>query len=414
MHINPQTVQLLHISADEAFPQMRQIRRTLHQHPELSGHEQWTANYIASQCERLGLRVRRNVGGYGLIADLVTDPAKPTVALRLDMDALPIQEINDVPYRSQVDGVMHACGHDIHSAIGIGIAGILSQMVDRLPGNIRFIFQPEEEEITGALRMIRAGALTNPTPIAIFGLHVAPFLAGKMGWTDDLFLAGFDHYLARLVPQPGFEIHPNHLESIARRCCQSILKLNKWHLPSTWPEMQSFWQTMQTEPEHLHRFIIYDASTDEEEPEAWQGYFGIGIKAADPHLRRAALGRIKACLNPICQATHTHYHLETVGTMMDLRNAPHLVQSTLPALKTAIGEENTVHFKAAFPFNCEDFAFYTKHIPGAMYWLGAADPSQGRYAMLHTPDFDVDEHCMITGAHAMAALLLETLLLAQI
>lgn len=411
MHLNPETLQTLRLLAEKEYESMRQIRRRLHQHPELSGHERWTANLIASQCECLGLKVKRNLGGYGLIADLVTDRAKPTVALRLDMDALPIQEVNDVSYRSQVNGVMHACGHDVHSAIGIGTAAILSQMADSLPGNIRFIFQPEEEEITGALRMIRAGALANPTPIAIFGLHVAPFLAGKVGWTDDLFLAGFDHYLAGLLPQPGFEIHPNHLESIAKRCCQSILKLNKWHLPTTWQEMHSFWQAMQTEPEQLRRFIIYDASIDEEEPEAWQGYFGIGIKAADLSLRRAALGRIKALLNPICQVSHTRYHLESVGTMMDLRNAPQLVQTTLPALKCAIGEENAIQFKAAFPFNCEDFAFYTKHIPGAMVWLGAADPAQGKYAMLHTPDFDVDEQCLRTGALAMACLLMESLYL---
>ena len=399
----------IHTLTRQSFNELVNIRRDLHQYPELSGYEARTAHVVASKLVALGLTVRTDMGGHGLWADLTVDPEKPSVALRVDMDALPITEINPVSYRSRNPGVMHACGHDVHAAIGIGVARVLSQMRTDLPGNVRFIFQPEEEEITGAVRMIRAGVLQNPTPAAIFGLHVAPLPAGQIGWTDDLFLAGFDHYLVSLAPLPGRQLAPAYVDAVARRCCLAILRFNRWHLPKTWDQMDAFWKLMQRGPDQLRKFIVYDATLNEEEPPDWHGQFGLGIKAANPHLRIAALGRVRARLNTICQATHTSYRLEPMGTMIDMRNQPELVRSNLPVLEKAIGADNLRQLKAAFPFNCEDFAYYTKHIPGALYWLGAANPEAGQYALLHTPDFDIDETCLATGTMTMATLILNTL-----
>jgi len=392
-----------------SFTNLVTIRRDLHQHPELSGEEAWTAAYLADKLHDLGLTVRSGIHNHGLVADLVVDLAKPTVALRVDMDALPIQEENDVPYRSQVPGVMHACGHDVHATIGIGVAEVLTQLAPDLPGNVRFIFQPEEEEITGALGMIEAGALSDPTPDAIFGLHVAPLPAGQVAWTEDLFLSGFDHYLAALFPDKNVELSMEDLDAIALCCCEEILKLNQWRLPLIWETMQDMWRIMQTGPKELRSFIVYDASVDDEEDSPWRGQFGIGITAAAPRLRRTALKKVKAALRKICRATHTSAVVEHMGSMPDMRNNPYLVRSVLPALQAAIGAENTIQLNAAFPFNCEDFAYYTKYIPGAMFWLGGADPGSRKYAMLHTPDFDVDERCLITGTASMASLLIEYL-----
>jgi metal-dependent amidase/aminoacylase/carboxypeptidase family protein len=407
---NPETLKTIQSHAFGLLETLVEIRRDLHMHPELSGEEGWTASYIADRLNDLPLDIHTGIGGHGIVADLVTDPGRPMVALRVDMDALPIQEINAVPYRSQVPGVMHACGHDVHSAIGIGTAVVLSRMAADLPGNIRFIFQPEEEQITGALGMLYAGALAHPLPVAIFGLHVAPLPVGKVAWAEDLFLAGFDHYLVSLSPQEGYPLTLRHLHAAARRCCQVIKDFNDWQLPVTWEEMGAFWEVMQDPPENLRKFIIYDASLDDEEPSFYQGQFGLGIKAADPHLRRAALGRVRAALNPICRVRHIRYHIEPMGSMPDVRNDRDLVQATLPALQVALGEKNLIHLGAAFPFNCEDFAFFAERIPGAMVWLGAADPVVGKYAMLHTADFDVDERCLVTGVTAMAVLLRKALL----
>ena len=410
MKISPEALKKIRQLSFETFKSLVTIRRDLHQHPELSGEEAWTAAYLADRLHDLGLAVRTEVYGHGLMADLITDPARPTVALRVDMDALPIQETNSVPYRSQIPGVMHACGHDVHCAVGIGTAAVLTQMASDLPGNIRFIFQPEEEEITGALGMIEAGVLADPRPDAIFGLHVAPLPAGQVAWTDGLFLAGFDHYLAVLSPQKGADASLDHLDAVARRCCEIIIDFNEFHLPLTWEAMRDFWRMMQAGPKNLRRFTIYDASVDEEEDSPWRGQFGIGIKAASSRMRCSAIRQIRTALKMVCKETHTTVAFESMGTMQDMRNHPDLVRSTLSALQAALGVENTIQLKAAFPFNCEDFAYYTKQVPGAMYWLGAADPDAHKYAMLHTPDFDVDENCLMSGTTAMAVLLLESLL----
>ena len=399
----------IHQSALKLFSRMRRIRRDLHQHPELSGYESWTARYLADELDQIGLDVKTGIGGLGLYADLVADPGAPLVALRVDIDALPISETNEVPYRSQNPAVMHACGHDVHSAIGVGTAAVLAAISEQLSGNIRFIFQPEEEEITGALRMIRAGVLRDPVPRAIFGFHVAPLPVGQIAWTDDLFLAGFDHYLATITPKQGYQTTISHLDAIAARCCQVIQGFNKFQLPENWEDMQTFWQMMAAGPYDLRHFTIYEASLNEEEPSAWHGQFGVGVKAANHHLRLAAAGRIRASLERIGRLTHTRIRLERADSMLDMRNDPQLVRSTLFALENALGKNNLLHLQAAFPFNCEDFAFYTEIVPGAMYWLGGANPALGKYAMLHTPDFDVDEGCLITGTTAMAALLVSFL-----
>lgn len=399
----------IHQQSTGQLPALATLRRALHQHPEPSGHESWTAARLAEKLALLGLTVRQRMGGYGVVADLVTDPTAPTVALRVDMDALPIEETNPVSYRSQFPGLMHACGHDVHSAIGYGTATVLSALAKHLPGNVRFLFQPEEEEITGALRMIRAGALRDPVPAVIFGLHVAPLPVGQLAWSDGLFLSGFEHFLVTLFPRAGTPRTAAHLDAAAERCCRVIRGFNEWQLPETWAEMQAFWQLMEAGPHHLRRFTLYDASTYAENPAAWHGQFGIGIKAADQHLRRSAVGRVRAALNTVCEATHTHYRLEPMGAMLDLRNDPALVQAARPALEDALGAANLRQLRAAFPFNCEDFAYYTKVIPGAMFWLGAADPQQGKYALLHTPDFDVDEQCLQTGTLAMTTLIFDHL-----
>ena len=410
MLIDDSLVKTIREQSSRSFEFLRKIRRDLHTHPELSGQESWTADYIGKILKDFDLKIQRNVGGHGLFADLITDPNKPTIALRVDMDGLPIQEINKVSYRSKSSGVMHACGHDVHTAIGIGTISLLKNLSSKLPGNIRVIFQPEEEQITGAKQMIRAGVLDGPAPKAIFGLHVASLPAGQIAWTDGLFLAGFDHYLATLLPNEDTTISNAQLDAAAQRCCTAIQHLNKWRLPETWEQMQIFWELLKAPPKNLRDFIIYDASLDEEDPDAWHGEFGIGVKAATPGMRRSALGRIRATINRISRLAKLNYYIEPMGSMIDMRNDANLVKSTLPALKASVGEKNLIHLKAAFPFNCEDFAYYAKEIPGAMVWLGAGNPQEGKYALLHTPDFDVDETCLITGTAAMTSLLIETLL----
>ncbi len=409
MKLDPTVLHKIQKLSHEHYPHLQALRCKLHQYPELSGEESWTAALLSEELRDLNLQIRTDVAGHGLIVDLVTDVTKPTVTLRVDMDALPIDETNTVPYRSKVPGVSHACGHDVHSAVGVGVAMVLKHLGNSVPGNVRIIFQPEEEEITGALKMIEEGALENPQPAAILGCHVAPIPVGQVAWTDGLFLAGFDHYLGTILPPEGMKLPVEQLDALAEQCCQAVESLNQWHLPETWEDMQVFWKKMREGPQDLQSFIIYDASTDEEDPASWHGQFAVGVKAADQDRRQFARQHIIDTINPICRAAGSEVLLDLWGSMPDMVNNSLLVRSTLPSLAEAISPENAIRLKAAFPFNCEDFAYYTQIIPGAMYWLGGADPSRGKFAMLHTSDFDVDERCLVTGTIAMTTLLLESL-----
>src|ERR1051325_242334 len=176
-------------AADALRPTIVQIRRDLHMHPELAHREERTARVIAEKLRAFGMdEIRTNVAHHGIVALLKGTKPGPVVALRADMDALPINETIDVPYKSLVPGVKHACGHDAHSTIALGAAEVLSKMRERIPGTVKFIFEPCEEgppagEEGGAALMIKEGALENPRPSAIFGLHCTPELeAGTIGF----------------------------------------------------------------------------------------------------------------------------------------------------------------------------------------------------------------------------------------
>jgi amidohydrolase len=174
--------------AEALRPKLVELRRDLHRHPELAYHEERTGRVVAERLRALNFdEVRTNVARHGVVALLKGGHPGPVVALRADMDALPISETNDLPYKSTTPGIMHACGHDAHTAIALGVAEVLSHIRGQIRGSVKFLFQPAEEATTageadGAALMIREGALENPRPLAIFGLHTAPELdAGTIG-----------------------------------------------------------------------------------------------------------------------------------------------------------------------------------------------------------------------------------------
>ena len=190
-HLKEKIQQLSHDYHDQIVA----IRRHIHAHPELSFQEYNTAKFIAKTLKDKGLSVQEGITNTGLMVEIKgKNAAKHTVALRADIDALPIQEENQVPYKSQVDGVMHACGHDVHTASLIGAAMILDQLKESFEGTIKLIFQPAEEKSPGgALGMIEAGVLKNPSPSAIFAQHVSVLMpAGKIGFTKGTIMASMD------------------------------------------------------------------------------------------------------------------------------------------------------------------------------------------------------------------------------
>lgn len=408
MPIDPALLPRIIELSQQLEPELVCLRRGLHQQPELSGQEEQTANTLINSLQASNVQIERCLSGFGFAALVHGKNPGRVAALRVDIDALPIQETNQHAFVSKQPGVMHACGHDVHSTIGVGVAKVLASLRDQFDGTALIIFQAEEEEISGALKIIRSGLLDHPKPEALFGLHVCPLPAGEIGWREGLFLSGFEHYLVKLrdMHRPS---DLARLELVAEYCCEAINALNTLHLPQDEQEEAAIWQGMLDGRPELQDFIVYAASTAEDDEPEYRGQLGLGIKAASRALRRAAKNTLKETISEICNAQQVKYSMREMGSMPDVINDKQLVSNSLPALRAVIGEENLLEIKAGYPFNCEDFAFYLKHLPGAMLWLGAANPERGMHARLHTPNFDADECCISVGVRAMSAVLLDVL-----
>lgn len=182
---------------------MIEIRRDIHSHPELANQESRTAEIIARNLRSYGLEVRTEIGGHGVVGILKGANKGTVVAYRADMDALPMDIQEDVPYRSQSAGIAHACGHDVHTTLGLGIARVLSSLRDELPGTVVLIFQPAEETIEGAQRMIQEGVLSDPRPEAIFAVHVVPVEVGKVVTNPGVGLPGTEDFAFFINEVPG-------------------------------------------------------------------------------------------------------------------------------------------------------------------------------------------------------------------
>src|SRR5262249_26110367 len=199
-------------AAKEFLPEITSVRRHLHAHPELSFKEHKTVEYVSSQLTSFGITNQKRAAQTGLVALLEgKNPGKKTIALRADMDALPIQETNDVEYRSKNSGVMHACGHDVHTSSLLGAAKILSRLKNDFEGSVKFIFQPGEEKLPGgASLMIKEGVLKNPSPKSILGQHVLPQLqTGKVGFRSGIYMASSDELYVTVKGKGGHGAMPH-------------------------------------------------------------------------------------------------------------------------------------------------------------------------------------------------------------
>lgn len=386
--------------AENLRDELSVTRRNFHMHPELSGQEKCTAGIVADKLREYGLKVSTGVGGHGVIGLLEGKRDGPVVAWRADMDAVPGDEILDVPYRSCVPGVIHICGHDAHTTVGLGIAQVLSSMRDQIAGQVKFIFQPAEETVVGARAIIDAGGLENPRPGAIFALHIAPLQVGRLGSVSGMVLPGMTAF--RIVIKN--EATPPLIDT----CLQSIRLLSTVGFPSSAEGLTDFLDSMETGSEVLDRFIvIYCSLIQDQYVENRQVIEGFA-RTANEDLWRQVPGLIRSKLDNVLGKASVDYELEWPERMSFPATVNHigLEEDLRPVLDRVVGRENVVRLKNAFPFNSEDFAFYQQQIPGVMYWLGATNLQRGIISVPHMPGFDIDEECLVIGTKVMANVLL--------
>lgn len=366
-------------------------RRHLHSHPELSYQEFETAKYVASKLEEIGisnLEKKANTGWTALIKG--KNPEKKVVALRADMDALPIIEANDVSYKSQNPGVMHACGHDAHTASLLGAAKILNEVKDQFEGTIKLIFQPGEEVAPGgASYMIKDGALENPRPAGIIGQHVMPFIpAGKVGFRQGIYMASADEIYITVKGKGGHGAMPETLIDPVLIASHMIVALQQVVSRAASPKIPSVLSFGKVEALGATNVIPNEVKI--------QGTF----RTLNEDWRAKAHEKMLSIAKGLVEGMGGEVDFEIRKGYPFLKNDPELTARATDAAKAYLGEENVVDLDIWMA--AEDFAYYSQEIDGCFYRLGTRNEAKGIISGVHTPTFDIEEDALEIGAGLMA------------
>ncbi len=367
------------------------IRRHLHAHPELSFHEEKTSAFVAGKLTEYGLQPKRGIAGNGLVALIEgKNPANKVVALRADMDALPIIEANQVPYKSQNPGVMHACGHDVHTTSLLGVSRILSQLKNEFEGTIKLVFQPAEEKAPGgASIMIKEGVLENPKVISMLGQHVAPNLpVGKIGFREGMYMASTDEIYMTIVGKGGHGAAPDQLIDpvlIASHIIVALQQIISRNRKPYNPSVLSF-----------GRFIADGVTNVIPNEVKIEGTF----RNMDEEWREDGLKKMQKMAEGMAEAMGAKCIFEVVRGYPFLKNHPELTRRTRNFTEQYIGKENVIDLDLWMAG--EDFAFYSQVVDSCFYRLGTRNESKGIVSGVHTPTFDIDEDAIEIGMGLMA------------
>ena len=399
---------------ERVTPDVVAWRRAIHAHPELGERETRTAALVAERLRELGLEVREGVAVTGVVGVLrggAAGPDSPVVAWRADMDALPVTEQTGLPYAStrtdewdgEQVGVMHACGHDMHVAIGLGIASVLAspEVRESLAGTVVFLFQPAEEgmpgpEVHGAERMLAEGALADPRPEAVLGLHVNPLLGvGQVSVIPGGALAAVDRFRIRVKGVQTHGAYPQAGVDPIVTASQIVLALQT--IASRNVDTRESVVVSVGKIEAGNRFNIIPGEAE---------LLGT-IRTHDEDVRATIHRRMEEIAANVAVAMGATAETEIESITPATVNDPELVERLLPAVRAAVGDARVVPEKPHM--GGEDFAFLANEVPGLYFFLGVTDPAEGVPAMVHTPFFAPSEKALPVGVRTGAGLLLELL-----
>ncbi|SEQ41551.1 amidohydrolase [Virgibacillus subterraneus] len=375
----------IHKQLDALYPEMVEIRRFLHQYPELSFHETKTAQYIADFYEKLGIPYQTNVGGNGVIATLKGGKPGKTVALRADFDALPIQDEKDVPYKSKVDGVMHACGHDGHTATLLMLAKTMMSFQEDLPGTIVFLHQHAEEYAPGGAKpIIESGAIDHVD--AVFGTHLwatTPF--GVLQTTKDVFMAGTDRFTITIHGQGGHGAYPHETKDAIVIGSQLITQLQ---------------QIVSRRLDPLETAVltigVFEAGTTFNVIADKAKIVGT-VRFLNTAVQEQVIEEMEKVIKGVCVSIDASFSFDYVKGYPPLVN--HAEEAEL-VLKAGEKIEEIHTAEEVLPvMGGEDFAYYTMKKPGAYFFTGAQ--KEGNEFPHHHPKFDIEERALPVAAKTL-------------
>ncbi len=379
--------------AIENLKEVIHIRRHLHQHPELSFQEIKTSQYIAQKLKEYGIEFKIGYVKTGIVAIIKgKNPSKNIIALRADMDALPITEENNVPYCSKNKGSMHACGHDVHSASLLGTAKILHKLRNEFEGTVKLMFQPGEEVLPGgASLMIQEGALKNPAPKSIYAQHVFPSMeAGKVGFKKGMYMASTDELYLTVVGKGGHAAMPAEYINPILIASEILLALNtKFMIPkkkgTAIPTVLAFGKVNANGATNVIPEKIFIEGTFRTMDEKWRKVAHIKMKKI---AREIAVKRGGKCIFEV------------------RKGYPYLVNDELLTTRSIgyaidyLGKNNVEELPLRM--TAEDFAYYSQVMPACFYRLGTANKNKGITSGVHTPTFDIDENALLVSSGLMA------------
>lgn len=374
------------------------IRRYIHANPELSFEEVETGKYIARQLDLLGIEYVHGVAENGVVGLIKgKNPDKKVIALRADFDALPILEDNDVPYKSTKPGIMHACGHDVHTASLLGTARILKQLTSEFEGTIKLIFQPAEERLPGgASIMIAEGVLENPRPVSIFGQHVHPPLrAGKIGLKGGIYMASADELYITVKGKGGHGALPQDCVdpiTVAAQMITALQQVISRQLDPTVPAVLTFGSFIAEGSTNIIPNEVKIKGTFRCMNEKWR-------KIAHEKMYKMGVGLVEA-MGGTCD-------FNIIVGYPCLHNNETLTAKVKASAIEYLGAENVVDLPLRM--TAEDFSYYSQEMPATFYRLGTGNPEKGITASVHNSKFDIDEIALEVGVGLMAWLAVKEL-----
>ena len=374
------------------------FRRHLHANPELSYEEFNTAKFIAEKLRSIGLQPQEGVATTGVVVLIQgKNPEKKTVALRADIDALPITEENKVEYKSKNVGVMHACGHDVHTSSLLGTAKILNELKDQFEGTVKLIFQPgEEKNPGGASYMIKEGVLQNPAPASILGQHVMPLLpVGKIGFREGMYMASSDELYLKVIGKGGHGAAPELTIDpivIASHIIIGLQQVISRNANPKQPTVLTFGNIIGKGATNIIPDEVNIAGT---------------FRALNEEWRKEGLRRIVKMAEGIAESMGAKCEVTISHGYPFLNNDIELTRRIRKAAEHYVGVDNVVDLDLAM--GSEDFAYYSHVIPASFYRLGTRNEAKGITSYVHTPTFNIDEDALAIGPGLMAWLALTEL-----
>jgi amidohydrolase len=376
--------------AEKLYPEILEIRRYIHRHPELSYHEYKTADYICELLGRENIAFRQGIAGTGILASIEGRGEGKVIALRADMDALPIQEENNADYRSVNQGIMHACGHDVHMACMIGAARILNKLKDRFPGKVQIVFQPAEEKAPGGARlMLDEKLFGDEEPDMMIAQHVYPVMeTGRTGFRAGKYMASSDEIYITVRGKGGHAAMPHQTTDsvlIASHIVVALQQIVSRYAVASTPTVLSIGKVVANGAVNVIPAEVSMEGTFRTMDEVW---------------RKEAHSRMINMSRSIAESMGASCEFKIVEGYPVLHNDPVITAKSIEFARSYLGKDHVDELDIRM--TAEDFAFFAQQYPSVLYRLGVRKSDQAQSLELHTPHFDIDEEAIKTGTGIMA------------